>query len=90
MRFSITTAAVCFAVVFALLAQQDDPATAPRISLNDFKQLKKTGKVVVLDVRSSDSYKAAHIPGAISIPLSDLQQRWKELPPNRPIVTYCS
>ncbi|HEY3131995.1 MAG TPA: rhodanese-like domain-containing protein [Acidobacteriota bacterium] len=89
MRLLVTTTAVCFALMLALHGQQDDLATAPRISLKDFNHLKKTGKTVILDVRSLDSYKAAHIPGAISMPLSDLQQRWKELPRNKSIITYC-
>jgi rhodanese-related sulfurtransferase len=76
--------------VIPAFAQQDDLATAPRISMHDFKELKKAGNVAIVDVRSLDSYKNGHIPGAICIPSSDLQQRWKELPQDKTIVTYCS
>ncbi len=47
------------------------------------------GQVTVLDVRPSEEYVAGHIPGAISIPISELKQRLAELPRDRDIVAYC-
>jgi rhodanese-related sulfurtransferase/predicted transcriptional regulator len=47
------------------------------------------GTVTVLDVRPWQEYQAAHIPGALSIPLDELSDRLRELPPNREIVAYC-
>jgi rhodanese-related sulfurtransferase len=49
----------------------------------------KEGAVTVLDVRPSEEYRAAHIPGAVSIPLGELKARFKELPKNRDVVAYC-
>jgi len=49
----------------------------------------KSGEVTVLDVRPSEEYRAAHIPGAVSIPLGELKARFKELPKNREVVAYC-
>ncbi|HIJ58089.1 MAG TPA: metalloregulator ArsR/SmtB family transcription factor [Deltaproteobacteria bacterium] len=45
--------------------------------------------VTVLDVRPSEEYKAGHIPGAISIPLKELELRLSKLPQNQEIVAYC-
>jgi rhodanese-related sulfurtransferase/DNA-binding transcriptional ArsR family regulator len=45
--------------------------------------------LVVVDVRPVQEYQAAHIPGAISVPLSDLEQRLRELPREEEIVAYC-
>jgi len=45
--------------------------------------------VVVLDVRPTEEYLAGHIPGAISLPVSQLKRRMKELPQHRQIVAYC-
>jgi rhodanese-related sulfurtransferase len=42
-----------------------------------------------LDVRPKEEYMAGHIPGAISIPLSELQRRIKDLPRDQEIVAYC-
>ncbi|KIS25744.1 ArsR family transcriptional regulator [Arthrobacter sp. SPG23] len=47
------------------------------------------GTVTVLDVRPAEEYRAAHIPGALSIPLEELSSRLGELPPDREIVAYC-
>jgi rhodanese-related sulfurtransferase len=48
-----------------------------------------SGEVTVLDVRPSEEYRAGHIPGALSIPVSELKSRLKELPKSREIVAYC-
>ena len=49
----------------------------------------RAGTVTVLDVRPMEEYRAAHIPGAISIPLEELNSRLGELPAGREIVAYC-
>ena len=49
----------------------------------------KEGTVIVLDVRPTEEYQAGHIPGAISIPLKELEQRLSVLPQDREIVAYC-
>jgi len=45
--------------------------------------------VTVLDVRPVEEYNAGHIPGAISIPLMELQLRLLDLPRDQEIVAYC-
>jgi rhodanese-related sulfurtransferase/DNA-binding transcriptional ArsR family regulator len=49
----------------------------------------RAGDVVVLDVRPEDEYVAGHIPGARSVPLSDLEGRLTELPAGAEVVAYC-
>jgi rhodanese-related sulfurtransferase/predicted transcriptional regulator len=49
----------------------------------------RRGEVVVLDVRPREEYAAAHLPGAISIPLAELPKRLRELQKRREIVAYC-
>src|SRR6185295_19704993 len=49
----------------------------------------QAGEVTVLDVRPPEEYRAGHIPGALSIPLTELKARLKELPKRREIVAYC-
>jgi len=39
-----------------------------RMPMAEFKKLMASNDVVILDVRSADSYAAGHIPGALSIP----------------------
>ncbi|GMV16997.1 MAG: metalloregulator ArsR/SmtB family transcription factor [Polyangiaceae bacterium] len=49
----------------------------------------RSGGVTVLDVRPVEEYRAGHIPGAISVPVGELEARLKELPRRREIVAYC-
>jgi rhodanese-related sulfurtransferase len=48
-----------------------------------------TGEVVLLDVRPEPEYRAGHIPGALSIPLEDLEAHLSALPEGRQVVAYC-
>jgi rhodanese-related sulfurtransferase/DNA-binding transcriptional ArsR family regulator len=47
------------------------------------------GDVVVLDVRPEPEYRSGHIAHAVSIPVTDLAERLKELPTGRTVVAYC-
>lgn len=49
----------------------------------------REGSVVLLDVRPEDEYGLGHLPGALNIPLRQLEQRLGELPRNHQIVAYC-
>jgi rhodanese-related sulfurtransferase/DNA-binding transcriptional ArsR family regulator len=59
------------------------------VSVNELRQRMREGDVVLLDVRPENEYLAAHIPGAISVPVTELKKRLKELPRNREIIAYC-
>jgi ArsR family transcriptional regulator len=43
----------------------------------------------VIDVRPREEYAAAHIPGAISMPLAELGTRLGNLRKRRDVVAYC-
>jgi rhodanese-related sulfurtransferase len=45
--------------------------------------------VTVLDVRPEDEFALGHLPGALNIPLAELEQRLGELPKSREVVAYC-
>ena len=45
--------------------------------------------LLILDVRPTEEYQAAHVAGAVSIPLEELEERLRELPRDRKIVAYC-
>lgn len=61
-----------------------------RISAEETKVRVDGGTAVVVDVRSAEEYAVAHIPGAVSIPVGDIQARSGELNPNAEIITYCT
>ncbi|MEX1124604.1 MAG: metalloregulator ArsR/SmtB family transcription factor [Acidimicrobiia bacterium] len=47
------------------------------------------GDVVVLDVRPRREFEAGHLPGAVSIPIDELEARLNELPEDVEVVAYC-
>ncbi len=47
------------------------------------------GMVTLLDVRPEDEFALGHLPGALNMPLSELERRLSELPKDHEIVAYC-
>lgn len=50
---------------------------------------RKQGDYTLLDVRQPWEYEEMHIPGALLIPLAELDERRSELDTSKPLVTYC-
>lgn len=59
------------------------------VSRKDLVARLDEGSVTVLDVRPEDEFAAGHLPGALNIPVSDLQRRLGELPSDREVIAYC-
>jgi rhodanese-related sulfurtransferase/biotin operon repressor len=59
------------------------------VSREDLLERVRDGLVTVLDVRPTDEFAAGHLPGAINIPLNELEARIAELDPGLEIVAYC-
>ena len=55
----------------------------------ELKSLIEEDKVVVIDVRKKEDYDESHIPTAMSIPRSDLENRLNELSKEAVYVVYC-
>jgi rhodanese-related sulfurtransferase/DNA-binding transcriptional ArsR family regulator len=49
----------------------------------------RAGEVTLLDVRPAEEYRAAHIAGAVSVPLKELESHLASLPKDREVVAYC-
>ena len=59
------------------------------ISRDELLDRLRCGSATVLDVRPEDEFQQGHLPGALNIPLSQLERRLGELPPDREVVAYC-
>jgi 3-mercaptopyruvate sulfurtransferase SseA len=66
------------------------PQEVQRVTLEESKAAFDSEAAVFLDVRNESSYAASHIPGALSIPLEELEARIAELDPGQWIITYCT
>jgi rhodanese-related sulfurtransferase/DNA-binding transcriptional ArsR family regulator len=85
------------AVAHARLAEVDRvvrayfgaPEELEPIGRDELVRRARSGDVVLLDLRPREEYEAGHIPGAVSIPLEDLEEQLALLPPGAEIVAYC-
>jgi rhodanese-related sulfurtransferase/DNA-binding transcriptional ArsR family regulator len=59
------------------------------VSREELLKRAKEGTVTVLDVRPAEEYRAGHIPGAVSLPVSDLERRLGRLRRAKEVVAYC-
>ena len=73
-------------IVRLYFAHKDELEPVPA---RELLQRAKKGLVTVLDVRPAEEYAAGHVPGAINIPIHELEKRLKELPKRREIIAYC-
>ncbi|MEZ0225492.1 MAG: rhodanese-like domain-containing protein [Alphaproteobacteria bacterium] len=68
------------------------PTKAEELHLKGFQDLIKQGPVVVLDVRSKESFARRHLKGSVNAPLTDLTEKTlPQLVPdkNTPVVLAC-
>ena len=56
-------------------AEAQEPAVIPEITVVELKQLmdEKADEVLLLDVRNPHEYEIARIPGAVLVPLADIE-----------------
>lgn len=62
---------------------------AEPVGLEELRVRVKQGDVVVLDVRPEVEYRAGHVPGALSIPLGDIERRLNDIPADKEVIAYC-
>lgn len=65
------------------------PDDTDAIDTDELLRRLRAGDMVVLDVRPEPEYAGGHLPGALHVPLEQLEQRLSELPRNQEIVAYC-
>jgi len=73
-------------LVASYLTKKDQLEPIPRVEL---LQRVRDGMVTILDVRPNEEYAAGHVPGALNVPLKELEQQLEKLPRNQEVVAYC-
>jgi rhodanese-related sulfurtransferase/DNA-binding transcriptional ArsR family regulator len=73
-------------IVRGYFAGRDSMEPVSRTEL--FKRM-RDGLVTVLDVRPADEFASGHLPGAVNIPLDQLEARLSELDTSQDVVAYC-
>jgi len=59
------------------------------VSRDDLLARLRNDLVAVVDVRPEDEFALGHLPGALNIPLAELERRLGELPKSREVIAYC-
>ena len=59
------------------------------VSREELVRRMRDGLVTLLDARPPNEFAAGHLPGAINIPLHELEQRLGDLPRDQEIIAYC-
>lgn len=54
------------------------------------KRLVDAGEAVPVDMRKAAEFRAGHLPGAISVPITELDRRFREIPRTSRVVLYCA
>lgn len=67
----------------------EEPLALEPVGVSELLERMRADDVLVLDVRPEDEFVSGHIPGAISIPVAELERRFSELPAGKEIVAYC-
>jgi rhodanese-related sulfurtransferase len=90
--FILGLVALCVALSAAVVSAEDKkaPAKYPDISVQDLKAAIEKGKVTVIDVNGTDTYREGHIPGAIDFE-ANAEKLEKMLPKDKSalVVAYC-
>lgn len=74
----------------SLDASTNPSDTVERVMLDEAFLAYQEGSAVLVDVRSASSFESGHIPGSLSIPISEIEQRASELNPEDWIITICA
>jgi rhodanese-related sulfurtransferase/DNA-binding transcriptional ArsR family regulator len=78
------------AEVREFLAEEfDDGAEAEAVTPDVLQERIRAGDVTLIDVRPAEEYRQAHLPGAVSMPVDEIESRLAELPKDREVVAYC-
>lgn len=59
------------------------------IAADELAERMQQGLATVIDVRPIEEFRAGHLPGAVSVPLPELEARLAELPADREVIAYC-
>ena len=75
-----------------LVSEKGEKAMYEIITAEDAKKIMDSGEEhIILDVREQDEFDAGHIPGAILIPYTEIENKAEEMLPdkNKLILVYC-
>lgn len=85
---SLVRSALLVLVVASTALACSSPADAQHVSSAEAHTLVEHG-ATLLDVRTEGEWSSGHLPGAVLIPVAELEARMSEVPRDHPVVVYC-
>ena len=101
--FAAVGGGAALAALLAVASAQADPSKYPAFAQQKLpdqikpeligidqlvKELAAGAKPVIIDVRTAEEFREAHITSAVSAPLSEFKTYLKSIPRDRPVVLY--
>lgn len=59
------------------------------LSIDEAAELAARGRLFLIDVRRPEEFAAGHVPGAVNMPLSEIDSRIDEIPDEAVLAAYC-
>jgi len=59
------------------------------VSFDELQRRLADGLVALVDVRPPDEFADGHVPGAVNVPLPELEARLAQLPTDAEVIAYC-
>ena len=73
----------------ALKSDSPGAQTVQQVSMVEAVKAWRNREAVFVDVRTVDEYKQGHVPGAILIPLAEIESRRGEIPTDKKVYLIC-
>lgn len=90
MRRTLLALAALAACASSALAGHDSVPDVTLVRPEYVKRLIDAGEAVAVDMRKPAEFRAGHLPGAISVPITELDRRFEEIPRTSRVVLYCA
>lgn len=76
----------------AFLFRKSGSAETPykHINVKQYRDEFGEAEHTLVDVRTVEEYQGGHLPGAINVPLHELQNRVQEIPRDKPVIVVCA
>jgi rhodanese-related sulfurtransferase len=74
-------------IIFAGHGTEDDVVTVTAEQVKGFLDAKE--KMVLIDLRPAMEFQKSRLPGARSLPMKELEKRFREIPQSGRVVLYC-
>jgi rhodanese-related sulfurtransferase len=81
--------AATIGILFSVVSYAKDSETVQEISVEDAMEAWQKQVVVFIDVRTVEEYNQGHVPGALLLPLAELENRLDEVTTDTKVLIIC-